>query len=126
MAAKQLHILVVEDDDDGQELMASLLQHMNVNVDIAADAFEAERYLFQSGNNYDAALIDLALPDKNGWQLLSEVLAEQRTANLPCIAITAYHTSKLREEALMAGFRAYFPKPIDAMTFLRELENILR
>src|SRR5579859_4511767 len=123
MAAKQLHILVVEDDADGQELMATLLQHMNVNVDIASDAFEAEKYLFQSDNTYDGAVIDLALPDKDGWQLLSEVLGEPRTENLPCIAVTAYHTSKLREQAILAGFRAYFPKPIDGTTFLRELET---
>ena len=126
MAAKQLHILVVEDDADGQELMATLLQHMNVNVDIASDAFEAEKYLFQSDNTYDGAVIDLALPDKDGWQLLSEVLGEPRTENLPCIAVTAYHTSKLREQAILAGFRAYFPKPIDGTTFLRELETMLR
>ncbi len=125
MATKKWHILVVEDDSDGQEVMATLLSHLNISADIAADAAEAEQFLFKSGQAYDAAILDLALPDKDGWQILSEILGDSRTAELPCIAVTAYHTSKLREDAIVAGFKAYFPKPIDGTRFLRELEGIL-
>ena len=125
MAAHKWHVLVVEDNADGQELMETLLAHLNISCDIAADAAEAERYLFQSGTTYSAAIIDLALPDKDGWQILAEVLAEPTTEDLTCIAVTAYHNSKLREDAIMAGFRAYFPKPIDGTTFLRELQSML-
>ena len=125
MATNNWQILVVEDDADGQEVMATLLGHLNIAIDIAGDAAEAESFLFQSGKSYNAAVIDLALPDKDGWQIISEVLADPRTADLPCIAVTAYHTSKLREDAILAGFKAYFPKPIDGTSFLRELESVL-
>ena len=125
MAPKGWHILVVEDDGDAQVMMSTLLGHLNISSDIAADAAEAEHFLFQSGRTYDAAIIDLALPDKDGWQILAEVLDNEQTADLTCIAVTAYHTSKLREDAIMAGFRAYFPKPVDGTTFLRELQSML-
>ena len=125
MSANQWNILVVEDDADGQMVMATLLEHLNITVDIAANAAEAEQFLFQSGTDYDAAIIDLALPDKDGWQILAEIQEDSRTMNLPCIAATAYHTSKLREDAILAGFKAYFPKPIDGTKFLRELESLL-
>jgi two-component system cell cycle response regulator DivK len=125
MTTTKWHILVIEDDADGQVVMSTLLGHLNISVDLASDAAEAEHFLFQSGQTYDGAVIDLALPDKDGWQILSEILADSRTADLPCIAVTAYHTSKLREDAILAGFRAYFPKPIDGTKFLRELESIL-
>ncbi len=125
MVANNWHILVIEDDADGQEVMATLLGHLNISIDIAADAAEAEHFLFQSGTSYHAAIIDLALPDKDGWQILSEVLENPGTAELPCIAVTAYHTSKLREDAILAGFKAYFPKPLDGTSFLRELESVL-
>ena len=125
MAASKWHMLVVEDDADGQVVMATLLGHLNITTDIAANAEEAEQFLFKSGSKYDGAILDLALPDKDGWQILAEILEDSRTANLPCIAVTAYHTSKLREEAILAGFKAYFPKPIDGSIFLRELESIL-
>ena len=119
------HVLVVEDDADGQVLMATLLGHLGISIDVAGDSAEAEQFLFQSGNTYNAAIIDLALPDKDGWQLLSEIQASSQTMNLPCIAVTAYHNSKLREDAILAGFKAYFPKPLDGTMFLKGLENIL-
>lgn len=123
--ANKWHVLVVEDDADGQEMMQTLLGHLNISTDVAEDAAAAEKLLFQSGKKYSAAIIDLALPDKDGWQILSEILANSQTADLPCIAVTAYHTSKLREDAILAGFRAYFPKPVDGTAFLRGLESIL-
>ena len=125
MTANKWHILLVEDDTDGQLVMATLLNHLNISVDVAADAAEAEQFLFHSGKTYSGAILDLALPDKDGWQILSEILADARTAELPCIAVTAYHNSKLREDAIVAGFKAYFSKPIDGTRFLRELESIL-
>jgi CheY-like chemotaxis protein len=126
MTSHKWHVLIVEDDEDGQEVVATLLRHLNISLDIAANAAEAERFLFQSNNSYNAAIIDLALPDKDGWQILSEILANPSTANIPCIAVTAFHTSKLREDAIMAGFNAYFPKPIDGTGFMRQLEVILQ
>lgn len=124
-AANNWHFLVIEDDADGQVMMASLLGHLNISLDIAADGAEAEYLLFESGKEYSAAIIDLALPDKDGWQILSEILANSRTADLPCFAVTAYHTSKLREDAILAGFKAYFAKPVDGTTFLREIGEML-
>lgn len=120
-----LRILVVEDDLDGQALMATLLGQFNIPVDVAGNVAEAEHFLFESSAQYHAVIVDLALPDKDGWQLLAEIQADSRTADLPCIAVTAFHNSKLREDAIIAGFKAYFPKPIDATSFLRELESIL-
>ncbi len=120
-----LRILVVEDDLDGQALMATLLGQLNIPVDVAGNVAEAEHFLFQSQARYNAVIVDLALPDKDGWQLLAEIQADRKTADLPCIAVTAFHNSKLREDAIIAGFKAYFPKPIDATSFLRELESLL-
>jgi CheY-like chemotaxis protein len=126
MTSNKWHVLIVEDDEDGQEVVATLLRHLNISLDIAGNAAEAEQFLFHSNTNYNAAIIDLALPDKDGWQILSEILSHPKTANVPCIAVTAYHTSKLREDAIMAGFNAYFPKPIDGTGFMRQLETILQ
>jgi CheY-like chemotaxis protein len=125
MSQDRWHILVVEDDPDGQEVVATILEHLNISMDVAANAEEAETFLFQSGTNYNAAIIDLALPDKDGWELLNQILAEPQTAAIPCIAVTAFHTSKLREDAIRAGFTAYFAKPIDSTSFARQLESVL-
>lgn len=118
-------ILVVEDDLDSQEMVATMLQHMNFVVDTADNAEQAADLLFESRTEYDAIVIDLALPGKDGWELLNEILDDPETEALPCIAVTAYHQSKLREDALRAGFTAYFPKPIDGTQLGRELERLV-
>ncbi len=118
-------ILVIEDDSDIQEMVATVLRHMKFNVETADDGIQASDMLRDAASKYDAIVIDLALPGKDGWTLLGEVLENPATQNLPCIAITAFHTSKLREEAIQAGFTAYFPKPIDGMMLGRELDRML-
>lgn len=121
---KHKHVLVVEDDPDGQEMVTTILRHMHFEVDTADNGEQASQILFELGAVYDAVIIDLALPGKDGWELLSEILADARLHQMPCIAVTAFHNSKLREEALRAGFTAYFPKPIDGTQLGRELDRL--
>jgi CheY-like chemotaxis protein len=118
-------ILVVEDDPDGQEYVTTLLQHMHFIVDAADDGEQASELLRSSDSAYEAIIIDLALPGKDGWEVLREVMSNPQTKHVPCIAVTAFHNSKLREEALRAGFTAYFPKPIDGTLLERELERLI-
>jgi CheY-like chemotaxis protein len=48
-----------------------------------------------------------------------------RLAGLPCIAITAYHTPELKQQALAEGFDAYFSKPLDRTLFLGALDGVM-
>lgn len=119
-------VLVVEDDPDGREMVTTILQHMKFEVETADDGEQASALLFNEAVSYRAVIIDLALPGKDGWELLGEILNNPSTESLPCIAVTAFHSSKLREEALRAGFTAYFPKPIDSTQLGRELDRLLK
>lgn len=121
----QWRILSVEDDPDGQELVSTILTHMNIPMDVAYNAEQAEELLFVHGQGYSAIVIDLALPGKDGWALLRQIRSDARTRNIPCIAVTAYHTSKLREDALRGGFNAYFAKPLDTMSFGRQIQSLI-
>src|SRR5947207_7911641 len=123
--AKASRILVVEDDPDGQAVVAHVLDYLNFPIDVADDAEQAISYLSQQPESYRAVIIDLALPGRDGWELLTDIRSTSAIAALPCVAVTAFHTSKTREEALRAGFNAYFPKPIDATSFAREMEAII-
>ena len=118
-------ILIVEDDPDGQALVSHVVGHLNIPHDVVGDAEKAAQKLFDSGEVYQAVIIDLALPGKDGWELLAEIRNNPQTADLTCIAVTAFHTSKTREDALQAGFDAYFSKPLDATHFSRQLASIL-
>lgn len=118
-------ILVVEDDLDSQEMVATMLQHLNFVVDTADNGEQAAELLFDEQQDYRAVVIDLALPGMDGWELLREILNDPATEELPCVAVTAFHQPKLREEAIRAGFTAYFPKPVDGTQLGRELERLI-
>ena len=118
-------ILIVEDDPDGQALVSHVVSHLNVPHEVVGNAEKALQRLFQAGQSFQAVIIDLALPGKDGWELLADIRNNPATAGLTCVAVTAFHTSKTREDALQAGFDAYFAKPLDATRFARELESLL-
>ena len=63
-------------------------------------------------------IVDLALPIIDGWGVLEFLKSNQKFAQIPRIAITAFHTPELANEVIAAGFDAYFPKPIDSTTFV--------
>lgn len=118
-------ILIVEDDPDGQALVSHVIGYLNIPHQVVGDAEKALTKLFESGETYRAVIIDLALPGKDGWELLAHIRENPATSHLICISVTGFHTSKTRDDALRAGFDAYFSKPLDAMNFARELEALL-
>ena len=115
--------LIVEDEPDGQELVSRMLQIANVSVDVAGDGEQAWEML--SNSTYSAAIIDLALPGMDGIQLLGHIRADERLSDLPCVAITAFHTPELKQQALAGGFDAYFAKPLDRTLFMEALFNMV-
>jgi CheY-like chemotaxis protein len=115
-------ILTIEDDPDGQEVVGVILRYHNITTDIVSSGEEALSML--NSTRYDGVIIDLHLPGIDGWSLLNVIRNQPATANLPCVAITAYHTDDLAIKAIEAGFKAYFPKPLEATGFVRELERV--
>src|SRR5262245_25614308 len=118
-----LCILIVEDEPDVQEVVVQLLGHYGVNTDRANDAEEALALLNQE--SYDAALIDLALPGMNGFDLLKKVRAQSQWSGMRCIAFTAFHSSGVRKQVMDAGFDGYFAKPLDTQVFVHDLIAIV-
>lgn len=116
-------MLIVEDDPNGQEVAAAILEYYNVMVDIAHTAEEGLSLL--ADNDYTAAIIDLSLPGMDGWTMLQNIQSDPRTANMPCFATTAYHAANVAQQAVNAGFTAYFPKPLQAETFMEDLQRFL-
>lgn len=116
-------ILVVEDEADSRELIQGLLGYHGiqpVTVPTAEDALDQLNTLMPH-----LMIIDLSLPEMDGWSLMQRLLADDRYRQTKCVAITAYHRPGLAAEALEAGFDAYFSKPLDATSFVRELDVIL-
>lgn len=116
-------LLVVEDDVDGQEVVGRMLRHHRIPYDMAHSGEEAIELL--KAGSYAGAILDLALPGIDGWELLNSIKQNPSTRHLRCVAITAYHSADVAVKAIEAGFVAYFPKPLEATSFVRELERAL-
>jgi two-component system cell cycle response regulator DivK len=116
-------VVVVEDEDDSMELVRGLLEYHGISSIAAKTGEEALDILEQTVPTL--IIIDLALPGMDGWSLLSAIRQDAALDVVPCIAITAYHTPEAAHEAIAAGFAAYFAKPLDATSFVRELAGIV-
>lgn len=116
-------VLVVEDEPDSMELVRGILDHYGIQ---SVGAETGEDALDMMGNLTPTLfIIDLALPQIDGWGLLDEIKNNPQTSDVPCVAITAYYTPILANKAVKAGFNACFPKPINSRTFLNDLQAVL-
>ncbi len=116
-------VLVIEDEDDSMEFVQGLLEHHGIESIGASSGEEALEAL--KTMQPTLLIVDLALPGLDGWELLKRFKAHPVLRDVPRVAITAYHTPEVAEQAIEAGFDAYFAKPLDATSFVRELEAIV-
>ncbi|MDX1995316.1 MAG: response regulator [bacterium] len=114
-------VLIVEDNIDSQNMLLWLLEHYEIGCDVCTSAAEALQQL--AARPYRGLVVDLRLPDMDGWTLMNRVRTE--SADVQVVAVTAYHSPELRDKALKAGFDAYFAKPINGEAFIREIRRIL-
>ncbi|TVR22614.1 MAG: response regulator [Anaerolineaceae bacterium] len=116
-------VIVVEDTYDDQQLVSRILTHHGIEVIVVQDGNECLEMLHQVQPT--AIITDLAMPNKDGWQTLVAIRSDINTAHIPVIAITAYHSADVAEDAMRAGFDGYFPKPISPQTFVGRMREIV-
>ena len=114
------HILIVEDNPQSLELMSYLLQASGYAVHAAQSG--AQAMVLARTVPIDLVLLDLQLPDIDGYHVLRDLRAEHRIATTKIIAVTAVAMVGDRERTLNAGFDHYVPKPINPRTFVSEVE----
>ncbi len=116
-------ILLVEDTPANQALATKLLEaagHRVLTADTASAGIALARERLP-----DLVLLDLGLPDMNGWEALTAIRADDRCAGLRVIAFTAHAMVGDRERALAAGFDGYLSKPIEYATFVDSVAGYL-
>lgn len=123
MGITNWNVMVVEDEEDSMELVQGLLHHHGIRCFGATSGEEALQML--ETETPTLIIIDLALPGIDGWGLLNHLKSIRAFSNIPRVAITAYHTAEVANQAIERGFDAYFSKPLDATSFVRELQGIV-
>jgi CheY-like chemotaxis protein len=116
-------ILIVEDNPQSLELMTYLLGAAGHTVHMAQTGVQALQ--LTQNRSVNLILLDLQLPDLDGYQVLRALREEDHHRATKIVAVTAVAMVGDRERTLTAGFDHYIPKPINPRTFVNEIENWL-
>lgn len=112
-------ILLVEDNMDNMTLVADVLESLDYTVIQATDGKQG--VAMAEAEKPDLILMDLSLPQMDGWTATRHIKANPELNKIPIIALTAHAMIGDRERALQAGCDDYLTKPIN----LRELASKL-
>lgn len=112
-------ILLVDDDSLNRFFGQELLQTLGVSVMTASSGRKALQLLQQQ--HIDLVLMDVSMPDMDGYETTRRLRALPRFAELPIVALTAHTTPGERERCLAAGMNDYLPKPFG----LEQLQGVI-
>jgi two-component system cell cycle response regulator DivK len=104
-------VLVVEDNAKNMKLFRDVLQAAGYRTLEATTGARAVELATEHGP--DLALMDIQLPDIDGVEALGRLRADERTASMPVLALTAQAMEGDRERFLAAGFDGYLSKPVN-------------
>jgi polar amino acid transport system substrate-binding protein len=104
-------VLLVEDNLVNQQVAEEILSEMGLDVGIVGNGLEAIDALREGV--YDLVLMDIQMPEMDGYATTRRIRAEPRYKKLPVVAMTAHAMSGERERCLAAGMNEHVPKPID-------------
>ena len=109
-------VLVVEDNARNMKLFRDVLQVSGYRI---LEATTGERAIaLAAEHGPDLVLMDIQLPDIDGLEALDRLKADERTAAVPVLALTAQAMEGDRERFLAAGFDGYLSKPVDVADFV--------
>jgi len=116
-------ILYVEDNPDNRSLIRRVLNSEGYSVVEAVNATQAIDKL--EAGNIDLILMDINMPDMDGYTLTAKIKGIQKFTKIPIVAVTANVMRGDREKSLEAGCDGYIQKPIDIDILAQQIERFL-
>lgn len=117
-----MNVLVIEDDPSVRTLVKSVLEKNDYEVDTAETAGSGEQHAQQ--NNYDIIILDLGLPDGDGFDLCKSMREDDITT--PVLILSAEQETDVKIKCLRVGADDYITKPFDTEELLARIEAISR
>jgi CheY-like chemotaxis protein len=117
-------ILVVEDNEENRDSLTRRLERRGFEVLAATDGKAGVEKA--KAEKPDLILMDMNMPEMDGWEATRQIKADPALANVKVIALTAYAMGGDRERALEAGCTDYHAKPIEFPKLLAQIEQILQ
>ena len=116
-------ILLVEDNEMNRDMLSRRLVRRGHAIEIAVDGLAGVTRALEGG--WDLILMDMSLPEIDGWEATRRIRADARGTTVPIIALTAHAMSGDREKALEAGCNDYDTKPVDLERLLGKMAALL-
>lgn len=117
-------VIVVDDFDDGRELVAELLELSGYDTAQARDGVEALELV--SRLEPDLMVLDLALPRLDGFQVAALVRRDPRRRGVPIVAVTGHATRDVLDRALAAGCDRALCKPCEPELLLESVRELIK
>jgi two-component system cell cycle response regulator DivK len=116
-------ILIVEDNELNRDVLSRRLAASGYEVLVAEDGLQG--LALAKARQPDLILMDLGLPDIDGWECVRRLRANPATRTVPVVALTAHAMRGDREKALDAGCDEFDTKPIDFANLLIKMRSLL-
>lgn len=117
-----IKILVIEDDPTVRTLVKAVLEHRGNTVSVTDKAGEGESLALE--NNFDMIILDLRLPDGNGYDVCEKIRQEGVTT--PVLVLSAEHETDVKIKILNVGADDYLTKPFNSEELMARLDAIAR
>ena len=117
-----MKILYVEDNEMNRDMLSRRLLKKGFEIIIAVDGAEGVEKTINE--KPDLVLMDMSLPVMDGWEATKNLKANNETAKIPIIALTAHAMAQDKEKALAAGCDEYDTKPIDLNRLLSKISSL--
>jgi CheY-like chemotaxis protein len=121
--SQQPLVLVVDDFQDNREMYAEFLAYQGFRVIQAANGVEALDQAFT--NRPDIIIMDLSLPVMDGWEATRRLKADQRTNDIPVVALTGHAMQGHSKGAMEAGCDSFVAKPCLPDQLVAEIRKML-
>ncbi|MGH8028617.1 MAG: response regulator [Arenimonas sp.] len=117
-------ILIVDDQPDNREMLATLLGDEGYRTLQASSGMEALDQI--ALDSPQLILLDVSMPDMDGYAVATLLKADPKTNGIPIIMVTAHTGRGARVVGLHTGAEDYLTKPVDAPELLLKVRNLLR
>ena len=112
--------------DDNAKYLKDALPFYGYEVTSVCDGVEALKELNSKNNKFDIVLLDVMMPNMNGWQTLKAIRSDEKTKELPVIMLTAVNEEQKMVSGLKIGADDYIVKPFMLPNLLARMEAVLR
>jgi excisionase family DNA binding protein len=118
-------VLIVDDEDPVREMLVTMIQTGEEDLEVVGVATGVEALLFIGERKPDLLILDILMPGMNGIDVCQKLKANPATQGIKIVAISGKHDEAVRAQIMRAGADLFFNKPLDIVKFREEALKLM-